>query len=86
MRGFGQMFDTMARLVGTPYAVSEGYYVVYRRSGPRYVLPEVIKRGFATIYPVVIDIAPAESSGSRQKRKPIIITEEEIVENNKWDS
>lgn len=82
IKGIGQMVDTMARLDGTPYQVREGYYVVYRRGGPRYVFPAILKCGSFTIYPMLIDIAEAQESGSRQKHKPIIISEDELAESS----
>jgi hypothetical protein len=67
------------RLQGTKYAVREVFYVVFRESGPRYVLPrEVPGEGFIT-FPILIDIAPASESGSRQKYAPILIPIDELL-------
>lgn len=79
IQGVAQMIDTIGRLHGTPYEVKEGFYVVYRLGGPRYVLPKVLNIGEWTIYPVLIDIAGSKVSGSRQRNKPVLISEQDLL-------
>ena len=39
VKSVGQVLDTVGRLQGGPYAVEEAFVVVFRRGGPRYLLP-----------------------------------------------
>ena len=76
--GVQQVHDTVARLLGTPYEVDEAFLVVFREAGPRYALPESIPGEAWTVYPVLIDIAPAESSGSRQRERVVVLSSDEF--------
>lgn len=79
VQGYWELHDAVMRLQGTQYAVREVFYVVFRESGPRYVLPpEVPGEGFVT-FPILIDIAPAAESGSRQKHAPIQIPLDDLL-------
>jgi hypothetical protein len=79
VKGVHQVWDTLGRLRGTPYEVHEAFYVVFRRGGPRFVLPPELRSEGATVFPVLIDIAEASKSGSRQKAQPVMIAEEELL-------
>lgn len=79
VRGMWQLHDTIARLKGTPHAVEEGFYVVFREAGPRYVLPASVAGEGWTVFPVLIDIAPLSASGSRQRQQPIEIPAAELA-------
>ncbi len=79
VKGVHQVWDTLGRLRGTPYEVREAFYVVFRRGGPRFVMPDVLRAEGATVYPVLIDIAEGKVSGQRQKLRPVMIGEGELV-------
>jgi hypothetical protein len=64
-------------LKGTPLEVSEAFFVVFRAGGPPYELPESVRYGDLTIFPVLVDIARPEESGSRAPQ-PRLITAEEL--------
>jgi len=74
-----QVYDTVGRLLGTPYAVTEAFCVVFRRGGPRYLLPDVLPGEGYRLHLVLVDIAPASESGRRQQRQPILLTVEELL-------
>jgi hypothetical protein len=76
-RGVWQAHDTMATLASTRYAVREGFYVVFRRGGPRYVFPEILPGERWQLYPVLIDLSP--DVGSRARQQPRVLTEEELA-------
>jgi hypothetical protein len=78
-RGVQQVQDTAARLHGTPYEIHEVFLVVFREGGPRYVLPEMITGDAWTIYPLLIDIAPSEQTGSRQRERVISIPLDDLA-------
>lgn len=65
-------------LRGTPYDVHEAFYVVFRRGGPRYVLPPAVRGEGWTAHLLLIDIAPAEKPGSRGATRPYVISAEEL--------
>jgi hypothetical protein len=73
-----QLNGTVTTLRGTPYVVREAFYVVFRQSGPRYVLPDSIAGDGVTIFPILIDIAPSALSGSRERYAPRVISAEEL--------
>jgi hypothetical protein len=77
--GVHQVWDTLGRLRGTPFEVHEAFYLVFRRGGPRYVFPRELHAEGATVYPVLVDIAPASESGSRQKQQPIELSADEMA-------
>lgn len=77
LRGIHQMYETMGRIRTSEYEVTEAFYVVFRRGGPLVEFGfEEIRFETWTLRPLLIDIAPATSSGSRAQ-PPIRITEEE---------
>jgi hypothetical protein len=77
-RGLWQVHDTLATLRATQYEVREGFYVVFRRAGPRYILPAQVPGEGWAVYPVLVDIA--EDVGSRARQAPIEISLSEILE------
>jgi hypothetical protein len=79
VKGVGQVHDTLGRLRGTPYEVTEAFLVIFRRGGPRYIFPNVINSEGYEIYIILIDIAPTSISGTRQKHRPIQIPLSELV-------
>lgn len=76
--GVMQVHDTVARLHGTPYEVREAFLLVFREAGPRYALPESIRGEAWTVYPILVDIAPAATSGSRQRERIVVMEEGEF--------
>jgi hypothetical protein len=79
-KAFGQILDTVGRLQSDAYPVHEAFCVVFRRAGPRYVLPEWVQAEGYRVYFTLIDIGPPEESGARQKHRPSRVTEEEFLE------
>jgi hypothetical protein len=69
--------ETMGRLRGSRYQVHEAFYVVFRLGGLRVDFPKTVSCGDWTLYPILIDLAPASDSGSRAKA-PIVITADEL--------
>jgi hypothetical protein len=65
-------------LRGSPYEVDEVFYVVFRQSGPRYILPESVRGEDYVVFPLLIDIAPLVQSGSRSRTRPIRIEPDEL--------
>ena len=78
-KAFGQILDTIGRLQSDAYPIHEAFCVVFRRGGPRYELPEWVQAEGYRVYFTLIDIAPPEESGARQKHLPIRITEKEML-------
>lgn len=80
IHGVHQLWDTVSGLKGTPYEVNEAFYIVFRRGGPRYILPEqpLLGEGW-TAHLRLIDIAPPQERGSRATQKPIVISADEIT-------
>jgi hypothetical protein len=78
-KAFAQILDTVGRLQTVAYSVHEAFCVVFRRGGPRYELPEAVQAEGYRVYFTLIDIAPPNESGARQKHRPIRITEEEML-------
>lgn len=79
VHGMRQVWDTLSRLQGHPNRVREAFYVVFRRGGPRYVLPEELRSEGVTVYPVLVDIAEARESGSQQRNQPILIDAADLL-------
>ena len=73
-----QVWDTLANLRGSHYEVREAFFLIFRRSGPLYILPEQVPGEGVTLFPVLVDIAPTSDKGSRQRRKPREITIDEL--------
>jgi hypothetical protein len=78
IRGMYQVWDTLGEIRGTPFEVREGFYVVFRRGGPRVTLPDELRVDGVTVYPLLVDIAPAAMSGSRQRHQPVELTVDEL--------
>lgn len=74
-----QVWDTVGRLNGAGYPVSEAFLVVFRLGGPRYVLPDYVDSEGVTLWPLLVDIAPASESGSRQRSRPLRIDDAELL-------
>jgi hypothetical protein len=75
--GVWQAHDTLATLRSGPYEVREGFYVVFRRGGPRYRFPTSIPGEGWVLYPVLVDLA--EDVGSRVTRAPAAFTLDELL-------
>lgn len=75
-----QILDTVGRLKTDAYPISEAFCVVFRRDGPRYLLPDWVQAEGYRVYFTLIDIAPAEVSGRRQRHRPRRISETELLE------
>jgi hypothetical protein len=78
VRSVGQVLDTVGRLQGSAYAVQEAFVVVFRRAGPRYLLPPLLEAESYRVHLVLVDIALAEESGARQQQKPVVLKAEEF--------
>jgi hypothetical protein len=52
--------------------------MVFRRAGPLYELPEVLRYHGLTIHIFLVDIAENDESGSRAK-PPIVVTEAQLL-------
>lgn len=76
--GLSQVHDTAGRMRGTPYAVDEVFYVVFRQGGPRYELPAQVQGEGYVVYPMLVDIAPTAESGSRNRERPRRIDASEL--------
>jgi hypothetical protein len=78
-KAFGQVFDTWARLRAT-VPLQEAFLVVFRLGGSLVLLPDVVSVDGRTLYTWTVDLAPAEQAGSRQRHRPIEVTQAEVVE------
>jgi hypothetical protein len=74
--GYRQLHSYLEGLA-VQHPVREGYLVTFRLGGPIYILPSQATVGGFALRSFLIDLAPASSSGSRQ-RAPEEITAEEI--------
>jgi hypothetical protein len=74
--GAFQIWDTAGVLRAA--GLREVYWLVFRRGGPRYVLPRELRADGLVVYPVHIDIAPSNQRGSRATR-PVEIPAEELL-------
>ncbi len=68
INGISQLHAYLNGLEADGSQIREVYYVIFRLGGPLYDWPEKIEMNRWTIYPVTIDLAPAQKSGSRQPR------------------
>jgi hypothetical protein len=68
-----QVMDTVGRLRGGQYEVDEAFCVVFRRSGPYYDLPVELRTHKYRVHLVLVDVAPADEAGTRQREKPSVI-------------
>jgi hypothetical protein len=78
VRSVGQVLDTVGRLQGSAFAVEEAFVVVFRRGGPRYVLPPLLEAESYRIHLVLVDIAPPQESGARQQQRPVVLKAQEF--------
>jgi hypothetical protein len=65
--------DTVGRLRGSEYEVEEAFCVIFRRKGPYYDLPSELRTHRYRLHLVLVDLAPADETGRRQKDKPVVI-------------
>ncbi|PEL52079.1 hypothetical protein [Bacillus toyonensis] len=80
IEGIYQLHSYMCSEFGESYSLKEAYYVIYRVDGPIYELPRAINIGRYKIIPKFIDIGLSSKSGRGQKKRPIEITLDEILE------
>jgi hypothetical protein len=76
--GLPQIHDTAGRLRGSAYEIDEVFYVVFRQGGPRYMLPSALQGEDYVVYPLLIDIAPLEQSGSRSRTRAVRMDASEL--------
>ena len=79
IKGFRQVWDTVAGIQSTSYRVREAFFVIFRRGGPRYVFPKTVVGDGWTTNIIVIDIASTTERGSRGAPKIENITEAELL-------
>ncbi len=83
-KAFPQLVDTVNIFRGDPnYEVEEAFCVVFRLSGPYYILPQIVRAGDLRVHFVLIDLAPPSETGRRQKNKPSEITAEAFFDEYK---
>ena len=75
----------IARLTGEPLELGGvGAHAAPRLQdvlgGPRYLLPEWVQAEGYRVYFTLVDIAPTEESGRRQRRRPSRISEQELID------
>jgi hypothetical protein len=73
-----QVLDTWGAL-RQEYEVPEAFLLVFRVTGPRLELPETLPVHGRRLRIVVVDVAEARVSGSRQKSSPIVLSVEELL-------
>lgn len=79
IKGFRQVWDTVAGIQTTPYRVREAFFVIFRRGGPRYVFPKTVAGDGWTTHIIVIDIASTAERGSQGASEVVRITEAELL-------
>jgi hypothetical protein len=69
---FRQALDTVGNLLGTGYEMDEAFIVLFRRSGPRALLPSepLIADGLRWHF-ILINIAAAQDDASQNKSTPL---------------
>jgi hypothetical protein len=76
---FRQALDTVGNLTGSGYAIDEAFVVLFRRSGPRALLPvEPVIAGGLRWHFVLINIAAAEDDASQNKATPVELSAEAL--------
>lgn len=82
LRGaFRQALDTAANLGGSGYEAEEAFIVIYRRGGPRAILPtEPIVFDGLRWYLRLINIAPASEDASQNRHTPVAYETAELLE------
>lgn len=74
-----QVLDTVGRLRGSQYEVTEAFCIVFRRKGPYYDLPLQLRTETYRLHLVLVDLAAASEAGRRQKEKPVVVTADELL-------
>jgi hypothetical protein len=64
LKGMHQVWDMLDELRGKNLDVSEAFYVIYRRGGPRYSFEPRVQHRDRVVHVLVIDIAPTDERGS----------------------
>ena len=77
--GARQIWAMLATLRGNKYEVQEAFFPVFRRGGPRYLLPKELRHDGFVMYPLLIDLAPSSQSGSRLRENEIEIASEALL-------
>jgi hypothetical protein len=82
LRGaFRQALDTAANLAGSGYEAEEAFIVIFRRGGPRAILPiEPIEFDGLRWYLRLINIAPASEDASQNRHPPVAYDAVELLE------
>jgi hypothetical protein len=79
LKGVSQTYELMASLRGSQHDPHEAYYVVFRLGGPLVQMDDEVSFAGLTLRTMVIDLAPAISSGSRSVGH-LFITAKEMQE------
>jgi len=64
LKGMWQVWDMLDELRDTAQDVSEAFYVIYRRGGPRYSFAPRVEHGNRVVHILMIDIAATDERGS----------------------
>jgi hypothetical protein len=64
LKGLNQVWDMLDELRGTHLDVVEAFFVIYRRSGPRYSFAPRLEHRDRIVHVITIDIAPPDERGS----------------------
>ena len=68
----GTMLDQLRE---SDFDIAEAFYVVYRRSGPRYVFREpLVRHSGRVVHLLMIDLAPPSERGSRAEQSYVFET------------
>jgi len=78
VRAAWQVWSTWAELEGAQ-RLSEGFLLVFRLGGPLIHFDAAARFQNRTLYPVVVDLAPASARGHAEKVRPIQISAAELV-------
>ena len=73
-----QVWDTWNRL-DSQHLVREAFLLVFRRSGPLVIFEESVSLAGRTLYPILVDIAATDETGSGAKQKEIHITASQLL-------
>jgi hypothetical protein len=73
-----QVWDTWNEL-DAQHKVVEAFLIVFRRSGPLLVFEGPARFHGRTLHPILVDIAPTSSKGSRQKDQPVQIATRDLL-------
>lgn len=75
--GAKQIWDTAGHLKSL--GVTEVFWLVFRRGGPRCILPDELRAEGLVVFPILIDIAEVKKSGSKQKEQPLEFKAEDLA-------